>query len=297
MIEITFLGTSDAVPSSKRNHTAILLTHDGENILVDCGEGTQRQFRKASLNPCKITKILLTHKHADHTIGLIGLLKTLDLTGYNRTLEIYGPRGIKKFLENVFAAFGKVENYKIEIREVSGKFLETSDFFIEAKSMTHGVPCNAYSFVKKGQLRIHKNKLEKLKISPGPHLKNLKEGKDISYNGKKHKARDLTFKEDDKKITFIFDTSENNNIGEIAKNSDLLISEASFSSELEDKAKEFKHLTASQIGKIAKKAKVKKLVITHISQRYEMKKSEILEEAKKEFKNTELVKDLDVVKV
>ena len=101
MIKITFLGTSDSVPSLKRNHTAILLTYKGENILVDCGEGTQRQFRKAGLNPCKVTRILLTHKHADHTLGLPGLLKTLSLTGYQKTLFIYGPRGIKKFMENL----------------------------------------------------------------------------------------------------------------------------------------------------------------------------------------------------
>src|SRR3990167_2584674 len=95
MIKITFLGTSDSIPSSKRNHTAILLSCEGENILIDCGEGTQRQFRKMGLNPCKITKILITHWHADHVIGLIGLIKTLDISGYGKTLFIYGPRGIK----------------------------------------------------------------------------------------------------------------------------------------------------------------------------------------------------------
>jgi len=124
MIKITFLGTSDSVPSLKRNHTAILLTYKGENILVDCGEGTQRQFRKAGLNPCKVTRILLTHKHADHTLGLPGLLKTLSLTGYQKTLFIYGPRGIKKFMENLLETFGKIENYKIDVREISGRFFQ-----------------------------------------------------------------------------------------------------------------------------------------------------------------------------
>ena len=84
-IKLTFLGTSDAIPSAKRNHTAMLLTYKGENILIDCGEGTQRQFRKAKLNPCKITRILLTHRHADHILGLPGLLLTMGLSEYNKT--------------------------------------------------------------------------------------------------------------------------------------------------------------------------------------------------------------------
>src|SRR3989344_5690783 len=91
-IKLTFLGTADAIPSKARNHTAILLSFGGENILVDCGEGTQRQFRKADLNPCKITKILITHWHADHVLGLPGLLKTMAMNGYNKKLVIYGDR-------------------------------------------------------------------------------------------------------------------------------------------------------------------------------------------------------------
>lgn len=297
MMKITFLGTSDSVPSEKRNHTAILLIHDGQNILVDCGEGTQRQFRKAKLNPCKITKILLTHKHADHTLGLPGLLKTLALTGYNKTLFIYGPKGIKHFMKNLLDTFGKIREYKIEIKEVSGKFFETGDFYLEAESMTHGVPCNAYSFVKKGQIKIDKEKLKRSGLPKSKILQKLKQGKDITYKGKKFKAKNLTFIENGKKISFILDTSINNKIVGFVKNSDLLICEASFSKELEKKAKEYGHLTSSQAGEIAKKSKSKKLVITHISQRYEKNPELILKESKKVFKNTHIVKDLDVVEV
>lgn len=297
MINLTFLGTSDSVPSEKRNHTAILLTYNGENILVDCGEGTQRQFRKARLNPCKITRILLTHKHADHTLGLLGLLKTMDLTGYNKTLYIYGPPGIKQFIENMFRVFGKVDNYKIEVKEVSGKFFENDDFYLEAESMTHGVPCVAYSFVKKGQRRIDKEKLRKSGLPHGPLLQKLKEGKDISHEGKKHKAKDLTFVENGKKISFVLDTSTNSKVAKFVKGADVLVSEASFSEELEDKAREFQHLTSKQAGEIAKKSKAKRLIVTHISQRFERNQKQILEEVRKVFKNAELVKDLDVVRV
>ena len=297
MINLTFLGTSDSVPSVKRNHTAILLTYEGENILIDCGEGTQRQFRKAGLNPCKITKILLTHKHADHTLGLPGLLKTMALTGYNKNLEIYGPIGTKLFMENLFKTFGKIEEYKINIQEVSGKFFENKDFVLEAERMTHGVPCNAYSFVKKGQIKIDKSKLKKHKLPEGIHLKDLKLGKNIKYNGKTYKAKDFTFVENGKKISFVLDTSINEKIAPFVKNSDVLVCEASYSSDLTNKAMEFHHLTSNQAGDVAKKSKSKKLVITHLSQRFENDMNRILKEVKSVFKNTELVKDLDVVKV
>src|SRR3989344_2136249 len=163
-IKVTFLGTSAQIPTARRNHSAILLTYDGENILVDCGEGTQRQFRKAKLNPCKVTRVLVTHRHGDHVFGLPGLISTLDLSGYNKTLYIYGPKGIKKFLEN-FLGLGYVKrDFKIIIEEVYGKFFETNDFYLEAEKMKHGIPINAYVFVKKGQIRIDREKLKKSKL-------------------------------------------------------------------------------------------------------------------------------------
>ncbi|KKK90177.1 hypothetical protein LCGC14_2725720, partial [marine sediment metagenome] len=145
MIKLTFLGTSASIPSAERNHTAILLTYYGENILVDCGEGTQRQFRKARLNPCKITRILITHWHADHILGIPGLLKTLALSGYNKTLFIYGPKGTKILMKTLLKLFAFKGEYNIKVEEVNEKFFETKDFYLKTKKMTHRVPCNAYA--------------------------------------------------------------------------------------------------------------------------------------------------------
>ena len=295
MIKITFLGTADSIPSVSRNHSAILITYKGENILVDCGEGTQRQFRKAKLNPGKVNRLLITHWHADHILGIPGLLKTLDMSGYNKTLYIYGPKGTKVLIKALLELFKINTNYKIEIEEVSGKFLETEDFYLESKKMEHGIPCNAYSFIVKGQRRIDKKKLFKINLDSGKHLLKLKQGKNINYKGKKYFAKNLTYKEEDQKISVILDTSINQNAISLAKNSDVLICEASFLSDLEDKAREFKHLTSKQSAEIAKKSKSKKLILTHISQRYDRDKKKILDEAKKVFKNTFLVKDLDVM--
>ena len=296
MIKVTFLGTSDAIPSAERNHTSILLEYKNENILIDCGEGTQRQFRKAKLNPNKITKILITHWHGDHVLGLPGLLQTLAFSNYNKTLNIYGPRGTKEFMGVLLRTFAFQGKYKINVEEVENRFFENDEFYLEAEKMTHGTPCNAYSFVKKGRLRIDKKKLEKTNLK-GPILKKLKEGKDITYNDKKYLAKNLTYGEDSKKVSFVFDTSFNKNIVPFVKNSDLLVCESTFGEELEDKADEYRHLNVNHTANIAKKSKSKKLVLTHISQRYSKNPKKILDAAKKIFKNSVLVRDLDEIEV
>ena len=297
MVKITFLGTSDSIPSAERNPTSILITHGGENILLDCGEGTQRQFRKAKLNPCKITRVLITHWHGDHVLGLPGLLQTLALSGYSKTLVISGPRGTKQFMKNLFKTFAFKQEGKIKIEEVDGKFFETDDFYLEARKMTHGISCNAYNFVKKGKLRIDRDKLKKSKLPSGPLLKKLKEGKNISYKGKKYLAKNLTYQEGEKKLSFVFDTSANKFIVPFVKNSDLLVSESTFNSELEEKAKKHNHLTAKQAAEIAKKSKSKKLILTHVSQRYEKEPKKILNDAQKVFKNSFVVRDLDIIEI
>ncbi len=295
-IKLTFLGTAASIPTVSRNHTAMLLTYQGENILVDCGEGTQRQFRKAGLNPCKITRILITHWHGDHVLGIPGLLQTLALTGYVKTLYIYGPKGTKDFLKKISSIFAFINKLKIEVKEVKeGKFFETKDFCLESEPMTHWTHTNAYCFVKKGRLRIDKEKLKKSKLPSGSFLQEIKNGKNVTYKGKKYLSKNLTFMENDKKVSFVLDTSRNNRIVPFVKDSDLLILDSSFGSELEDKAKKHMHMTAKQTAEIAKKSKSKKLVLTHVSPRYDRDISKILNEAKKIFKNSVLVNDLDVI--
>ena len=130
-MKITFLGTAHWMPTVKRNHTAILLSYEGENILVDCGEGTQRQFRKAGISPTKVTRLLITHWHGDHVLGIPGLLQSLALQGYRKTLHIYGPKGTKKFMKEVLKVFVFHQHrLSLKVEEVSGKFFETKDFYL-----------------------------------------------------------------------------------------------------------------------------------------------------------------------
>lgn len=291
-IPITFLGTSTAVPTAKRNHIAVLLNYKDENILIDCGEGTQRQFRKAKLNPCRLTRILITHWHGDHILGLPGLLQTLALNNYNKTLHIYIPRGTKHFMDLIFRIFIFRGKIRYEIHECKpGKILETKDFIIQAEKMQHGTSTLAYSFIEKNKIKIKKEKLKKYKIQ-GKIISQLQQGKNIKWHGKTIKAKGLTYLQKGKKITFIFDTKINSGCRKIAKNSDLLISEAVYSEKEKQIAGDYKHLTAKQAALIAKESKSKKLILTHISQRYENNENLILNEAKKVFKNTILSDDL-----
>jgi ribonuclease Z len=294
-INIKFLGTGNAIPTKLRNHTAILLSFKDEKILIDCGEGTQRQFRYAEASPCKLTRVLITHWHGDHFLGLPGLLETLEMSGYQKTLKIYGPRGSKQFFSLIESIIRGI-NIKSEINEIgNGVFVDGQEFALEARAMEHGIPCNAYSFILKDKIRLDKKKLRRLNLPNSPLIKELQNGKDIIFNNKKIKAKDVCYIEKGKKIVFILDSSLNDNVFLITKGADLIISEATFCTDEKEQAKERLHLTASDAATIAKKANAKKLILTHLSQRYEHNPKLILNEAKKIFKNTQLVKDLDEI--
>jgi len=308
-IKITFLGTGSAIPTITRNHSAIYFKYKNENILIDCGEGTQRQLRKAKINPCKITRLLITHLHGDHVFGIPGLFQTLNLNNYNKTLEIYGPKGIKRFIKDIFKTFNltKAVKIKIKITEISkseevsklklSEFLnvfETKDFTISALPLEHGIPTLGYVFQEKNKLKINKQKLKKLNLSTkyNPKIAKLLKKKNIKIKNKTIRYQDLTYLEKARKISIILDTKLCPNIKKLTKNSDLAIIESTSL----DKTK-YKHLTAEQAAQIAKQAKTKQLILTHISQRYEFKENLLLKQAKKIFPNTKIAKDFMSVEV
>lgn len=292
-ITITFLGTGNAVPTKLRNHTAILVSYRNENILIDCGEGTQRQFKIAGISPTKLTKLLITHWHGDHILGIPGLFQTLAMSEYSGNLEIYGPKGTNSFMK-VLSDLFKEFKIKLKVQEISNFKIGKKELIIESKAMSHGTPANAYSITIPNRLRLDKSKLKKLKLPNSPLIGQLQEGKDIVFNGKKITSKSVSYTEKGKKITIILDTGMNKNAIDLAKDSDLLVVESTFSSEDEEQAKEYKHLTSKDAATIAKKSKSKKLILTHISQRYEHNLELIENEAKKVFKNTIVAKDFDI---
>src|SRR3989344_7329781 len=232
-IQIVFLGTANAIPTKLRSHNSILIKWKNHNLLFDAGEGAQRQLRFADISPSKITKILLTHWHADHSLGLSGLIYTLAMADYKGKLEIYGPKKTKEKIHALESAFGQ---FKIDysVTELSSQTLDFGDFQIQAEEMSHGIPCLAYSFKIKDKVRIKKDKFRKLKLKDPKLIKQLVSGKDINYDGKTVKAKSISFIEKGKKITLVLDTLINQNIDKIAKDSDLLVCESTFS----DKEKE-----------------------------------------------------------
>jgi ribonuclease Z len=298
-INITFLGTGSAIPTARRNHPAMLLQYRGENMLFDCGEGTQRQFRKAKMNPCKVTKILISHWHGDHVLGLPGLLMTMMMNGYNKNLEIYGPRGTKERVRQYFDLI-RLDGQKLNavVKEVSkGIIFDGDEFMIEAAEMSHDTPVVAYSFIVKEKKRLDKEKLAKLKIPNSPLVGELVRGKTVEIGGKKVDGKKLMYVENQRKVTFLMDTRKCDGAVAIAKGADVLISEATYSKEENEMAEEYGHLTSVDAATIAKKARVRALVLMHLSQRYDAVPKIILNEAKEVFENVMVVEDLDGIEL
>ena len=294
MFELIFLGTSAMIPTKERNHTALFLKYKGEGILLDCGEGTQRQFKIANESLTKITKIVISHWHGDHVLGLPGLIQTLSASEYaakERALEIYGPRGTKKQVALMCEAFPYDNKLEIKVQEVSeGTFIETETLKIMAYPLEHGIPCLGFKIQEKDRRKIDIAALKKYGIPEGPLLGDLQQNKSIVWNGKKISPKETTYVIPGKVIGVITDTGQCKNCLEIAEGVDILICEATFMEKEIEKAEQYKHLTIKQAALIAHTANVKKLVLTHFSQRYK-EKAEQEQEAKDIFPNVVLAYD------
>ncbi|MEK6903801.1 MAG: ribonuclease Z [Nanoarchaeota archaeon] len=297
-MKITFFGTGSMLPTKERNPISVLLSYDSEYILFDCGEGTQRQMKIAGFSPSKVTRIFLSHWHGDHLFGLPGLLLTMAAAQPDKKLELYGPKHSKQRFELMQQLYIREDAIAVAVHEVgAGKFFENDQFLVEALPLDHTTAVVGYSFIEKDSRKINVDYLKKkYGFTQHPLLKQLQQGKDIVWEGKKIKAKDATFLQKGRKITFITDTAVCPNIVKLAKHADVLICEATHLDELKEKSKKFKHLTAKQAALLAKQAKVKKLVLFHYSQRYR-DLTPFQREAEQYFKNTVCADDFFVVDV
>ncbi len=293
-IEVVVLGTASMVPTKERNLTSVFLSYDDKGILFDCGEGTQRQMKLAGIKPNKINKILISHWHGDHVLGLPGLLQTLGNSDYTKTLEIYGPKGTKKFMKSMLEGFYFDTPIDMKVFDIDkGMFFENEDFYLESLPLSHGVPCLGYSFVEKDSRKMNKSKIEKI---PGLAVGQLQKGKEVVVRGKKISPSEVSHIQKGKKISYIFDTEICDNASKLCEDADLLLCEATYLSELEEKGYEYKHMTAAQAAHLASDANVKKLILCHFSARY--KTTEKLEqEAQDIFPNTVCAYDLMKLKL
>ena len=283
-------------PTKERNPSSIFVNYETENLLFDCGEGTQRQMRIAGLKPTKITRVFISHYHGDHVFGIPGLLANLNANEYNKILHIYGPKGIEKFMEMVIQ-FARIKpgELKIELHEIKeGKIFDSEKFYIDAYKLNHSTITYGFVIQEKDKRKINLDYLAKYGLKQHPILGDLQKGKDIIWEGKKISAKKATTLISGKKVGIIFDTGMADNCIAVGKNADLLICECTFSENEKEKAENYKHLTVKQSATIAKKSKAKKLILTHFSQRYKTI-SEIKKEAENIFKNVECAEDFKEV--
>jgi ribonuclease Z len=296
MLEITFLGTVSGIPTKERNHPAIVLEYYGKEkdiLLWDCGEGTQRNLMIAKISYMQIDKIFITHWHADHFAGLIPLIATMNLEGREKELKIFAPEA-ERFVSDILSLgyWGtrfpvKAVNIPYEGNKVT-KIFESGEYEIYSIPVLHSVPSVAYCFKEKDKWSIDLKKMRKLKLKRGRWLKKLKKEGKATYKGKVIKIEDIANLKEGLKVVYTGDTKPCENVVKISKNADLLIHDGTFLEldELRGKA----HADVKQAARIAKKAKVKKLILTNISRRYTNIK-ELEKEAKKVFRNTKVAYD------
>lgn len=290
-MEIIFLGTTAAIPSSRRNHVGIALKYLNEVILWDCGEGTQRQMIKSKTSYMKINKIFITHFHGDHFLGLPGLIQTLSFFDREGPLRVFGPKGIKEIL-NCMLDLGEYDlGFDIIPKNVYHGFkLKEERYEIKAVKVEHSIPTFGFIFEEKRGREFLVEKALKLGIKPGPEYSKLQRGEKVKVENRIIYPEDVLGKEKKGiKVVYSSDTRPCENIIKNSRDS-ALIHDATFDDKLVDKAVETKHSTCVEAGKVARDGKARGLYLIHISPRY--KKNELYRQAKKVFKDVIVTKDL-----
>jgi ribonuclease Z len=300
-IRVTFLGTAGSVPTQRRSLPAVLVKRQNEQLMFDCGEGAQRQIVKAKVGIHKVTKIFISHMHGDHVLGLPGLVQTMALMDRQKTLEIYGPEGIKQFLECVRETLQFGSTFPVEIHEIydEGAVCDEKDYVIEAARSNHVIPSLAYAFVEKPRPgKFYPEKARALDVPEGELWSKLQHGDAVKLpNGQVISPTDVIGPpRKGRKIVYTGDTRPFKGFAKFAADADLIVHEATFDDSLYEKAELDGHSTPSQAGQQAKKAKAKKLILTHISARYH-DASLLLEQAQEVFRNTVVAEDFMVLEL
>ena len=302
-LELTILGFNSAVPTAYSHPTAQLLKIAERYFLIDCGEGTQVQLRKAKAKFNRINHIFISHLHGDHVFGLVGLISTLQLLGRDIPLHIHGPKGIEEFIMTQLRLTESNCSFEIVFNELSGKksVLVFEDDKVEVHSipLNHRIYTNGYLFKEKPkQRKLNMDAIEQYPEIEICDYQNLKNGRDfVGEDGSIIDNEDLTF-DGPESLSYAYcsDTRYKPDIIPLIKGVDLLYHESTFLHEVKDLATYTGHSTAKEAGIMARDAEVGKLVLGHFSNRYH-DYSVLLDEAKVEFENTVLPRLLGTIKV
>ena len=301
MLSVTFLGTSAARPTVERNVSSLAVAREGETLLFDCGEGTQRQMMRYGVS-FALSEIFFTHFHADHFLGLIGLVRTLGLQGREEPIRLYGPRGAKQVLHNALLLGVEKLPFAVEIREVKpGEVIgERAGYAIASFATDHGAGSIGYALVEAERYgKFDPAKARALEVPEGPLWGKLQRGEAVELaDGRKLTADSVVGpRRPGRKIVITGDTAPCATVVDAAAGADLLVHEATFGDEEKDRAKETFHSTAREAAQVAKAARVRKLVLTHLSARYSISAEELVKEAKEVFGDVVAAKDGMVVEV
>lgn len=299
---ITILGSGAALPTANRNPTSQYVTCNDRHILIDCGEGTQVQLRRRQIHIQKINHILISHLHGDHFFGLVGLLSSLHLLGRDKGITIYGPEELEQIIRLQLEVGGAKLGFELKFVALNGKEhrLIFEDKLIEIWTfpLNHRIPTNGFLIKEKPKdYNIRKEHFEEMNLSL-TCIPFFRRGEDfIDENGNVHLAEEFTYPpKQSKSYAFCSDTCYEEQIIPYILNATCLYHEATFLNDKLDRAKQTFHSTAEQAAKIATKANVGKLLIGHLSARYETAQGH-LAEAKQFFTETVVVEDGDVFQI
>lgn len=296
-LEVTFLGTSGAVPTPERGLSATLLKRGGDRILVDCGEGTQRQLMRASVGINQIDHILLTHMHADHYLGLPGLLKTWDLWGRTEPVAIYGPKGVSSIMSLLQRIIGHTD-FPYTTHEIApGAVIQRDGYRLEALKTDHRVASVGWSLVEEARPgRFDVEAAKAAGVKPGPDFGKLQRGETVSgTDGPVTPEMVLGPGRAGRTVVVTGDTRPCPAVLEAAQGADVLVHDSTFTQEAADRARETYHSTSAEAAALAKEAGVQMLALTHLSFRHSPR--EILSEARAVNPNVVLPYDLDRIEV
>ena len=297
-LDLVFLGTSGSMPTAQRAPSAMLLRRGGERLLFDCAEGTQRQLLRSNVGLIELREIFLTHYHADHYLGLPGMLKTFALRGREIPITIYGPRGLGDLFGSLRRIFGKL-TYRYELVELDpGAALERGEYELVTFPVDHGVNALGYALVERPRPgRFDAQAADALGIPEGPERGALQAGESVTLPDGRAITPDAVLgpPRPGRKVAIAADTAYARSVVEAARGADLLVHEATFADEERERAHETLHSTALEAAEIARDAEVGLLALTHLSNRYFG--GEIEREAQTVFADTVVPRDLDIIVV
>lgn len=295
-LDVVFLGTAGSMPTAKRSPTALVVRRGGERLLFDCGEGSQRQFLRSTLGLVDLSEVFLTHYHADHYLGLPGMLKTFSLRGRELPLVIFGPPGLNDLFSGLRRVFGRL-TFALDLVELRpGDRLERDGYALETFPVEHGVAALGYALAELPRPgRFDVQGADALGVPPGPERGALQRGETVSLaDGTVIRPEQVLGSErPGRKLVISGDSAPSHTVVEAAGEADLLIHEATFCEEERERAEETRHSTAAQAAQVALAARVRMLALTHVSTRYFG--PEVLREARELFAATVVPRDFDII--